>query len=75
MGVESFAADKGEWSGTDPKAQADLIKRITTEFDYYVRAWKEIHDQAALDQRALSITGPWTDAEIEGESGLGFENA
>lgn len=63
MGSEDFTADKGEWSDSN-KGDDKLLDRIRKRFNYTVHAWKEIRDQAELDQRALSTTGCWTDDEI-----------
>jgi hypothetical protein len=59
--------------GADGNAQgnADDLVQMRKEFDYYVNAWRDIHKAAENDQKALSTTGPWDDADIAERKKLG----
>lgn len=62
MASTIYPAERGDFDSSEtPAKDKDLIKRITDRFDYMVRVWKDVRDQAELDDRALSISGPWTD--------------
>lgn len=60
MGVETFTADKGSWSGNE-LSSSDMLERIRKRYDYMLSAWKEIRDQAEKCQQALSVSGPWSE--------------
>ena len=72
------AAKEGDWDGTATpasKQDEDLLKRIQADWKYATEHpdWKENLRQAELDDRALSIDGPWTDEDIAARSVKGSE--
>lgn len=75
MGVETITATAGDWddsSAPTPKGKdAKLIKRIQDDWKYVTDAWRETRDQAEKDQRAVSISGPWSDEEREARKAAG----
>lgn len=61
MTTTIYPAQQGP-ADRSPVSEGDkLLERIRKRFDYMVKAWKEIRDEAENDQRALSRSGPWTD--------------
>jgi hypothetical protein len=50
-------------SDTPERDEYERLARIRKRYDYMVSAWKEIREQAELDQRAQSIAGPWEPGE------------
>lgn len=60
----TYPAKQGEWSTGPETKDQDLLSQIQARFKYMTDAWKAIRDEAELDQRALSTTGPWTDEDL-----------
>ena len=65
-GSEGFSADRGDNTPDDSKntdQDRKMLDRIQERWKYMNSAWKDIIDQAEKDDRALSISGPWSDED------------
>lgn len=63
----TYPAKEGEWTDSAKESAASdekLIKRIQDRFKYMTAAWREIRLQAEDDLKALSIAGPWSEADV-----------
>lgn len=72
-----YPAERGsDYDGAEPNEDDQkLLKQLMADFKYGTEHpdWVEIRRQAELDQRALSIKGPWDPKEVEARSVEGQE--
>jgi hypothetical protein len=75
MTATNYPADRGDWDSTDNSADDTLLKQMRRDYKHALDHpdWKAIRDQAELDDRALSVSGPWTDADRDARNKPGEE--
>lgn len=79
MGVETYSANQGPWSSdAGTKKEKTLLERLLKDYRYVLDHpdWsgeKGIWKQAELDDRALSVSGPWTDSDRDDRNKSGQE--
>lgn len=77
MTATMYPAEGGAWDpeSAPPGNDEALLTRMQRDYNYALNHpdWIEIRKQAELDQRALSITGPWRQSDIDARSKPGME--
>ena len=64
-GPTIYSAERGDYDKSGDKSSPDaaLLETIQKNFKYAVNAWEAIREQMEKDQRASSISGPWSDED------------